>query len=485
MTTIVAIDLGTQSLRVSAVVGDGSRRFAWQRPVTTIADGIRQEQDPAEWQALLDAGLSAAAKDGVIPDVVLASGPLAGWAPLAVDGSPLGPAVMYNDARAEADLAPVEAVVGADGRVPRVTIADPLPQVLRLAREEPAVFACLRHFLDATGWLNFALTGEATLNDYTALRLYDASVRTMLGLGRVPFGRRVAIGETIAPLRAAIADRLGWPRVPVVAATFDSKCAYLGSGIRVEGDALDISGTVTSFGVVSNDRVIDPENRIYSVPFGDRFLVRGSTAAAGSALEWARSLFGLEVSDLDRLAAAAPPSPADPIFVPYLYGARAPLWRPQARGTLVGLDTSAGRGDVTRALYCGLALSLRHIVATIESCGVKVATIRLAGGLARSPVLAQIKADILGRPVVKLAETELTTTGLAAIGAASLGVFSDIASAARTYSVEERTFAPAIAADVRDLLFARYLAAAGLSVRLAPKARAAASLHDDWQRKAS
>lgn len=466
--TVLAIDLGTQSLRVAVMDLDGRRLWSRQRPIDTRDDGERQEQDVAQWRAELMDGLEEAAGAGYVPDAILASGPLAGWVMIGSDGEPLGAAVMYNDTRSEPDLAVVERTLPQGASVPRATIADPLPHALRLQREDGVALSSAAHLLDATGWLNFALTGQATLNSYTAIRLYDEALRDALGVAATPFGRTVAIGETIAPLRADLAAQLGWPAVPVIAATFDSKCAYLGSGIAAAGEALDISGTVTSFGVISDRPVVDPSNRIYSVPFGDKWLVRGSTAAAGSVLEWARDIFGLEIADLDRLAAEAPISNDDPVFVPYLSGARAPLWRPRARGSLTGLSIATRRPALARAIYSGLALSVRHIVETIEECGAPVSSIRLTGGLARSPALAQIKADILGRPVTVLAETELTLLGLAAIGASALGAY-DVAAAARQFARDAATHTPRLGRAEADALYARYLRAAGLSVSLVPK----------------
>ena len=285
----------------------------------------------------------------------------------------------------------------------------------------------------------------------------------------MPFGRLVEVGEAIGPLAPALAQRLGWPRVPVVAATFDSKCAYLGSGIRASGDALDISGTVTSFGVVSASRVIDRDNRIYSVPFGDAWLVRGSTAAAGSIIEWARQTLAFSIEEMDRLALDAPIRPeSDPIFVPYLAGARAPLWRPRARGSITGLSIGTSRADLARSIYAGLALSLRHIVETIEACGAGVGGIRLAGGLSRSAALAQLKADILGRPVTVMADAELTTIGLAAIGATYLGAFVSVGAAARALARDATTYRPQLDTGAANALYARYLRGAGLSVALVP-----------------
>lgn len=462
---ILAIDLGTQSLRVTAIGTDGRRHWSLQRPVETRTDGIRQEQDVGQWRELLLSGLREAANAGMVPAVILASGPLAGWVPVSDSGDPAGPAVMYNDVRSEPDLPTVEAALPDGATVPRLTIADPLPHVLRMRREQVAALEDAAHFLDATGSLNFVLTGEATLSAYTALRLYDGATRVRLGVADIPFGRTVEVGDVIGTLTGPLAQWLGWPRVPVLAATFDSKCAYLGSGINRPGQALDISGTVTSFGVVSAKRIIDHDNRIYSVPFGDGWLVRGSTAAAGSIIEWARGTLALSIEEMDRLALEAPISAeADPVFVPYLSGARAPLWRPRARGSLTGLSIGTSRADLARSIYAGLALSVRHIVDTIKSCGADVATIRLAGGLSRSAALAQIKADILGRPVTVMADAELTTIGMAAIGATHLGAFATIGAAASAFATDAITYHPRLAASEANALYARYLRGAGLSV---------------------
>ena len=466
---ILAIDLGTQSLRVTAIGTDGRRHWSVQRPVDTTTDGVRQEQDARQWRDLLLAGLGEAAALGIVPAVIVASAPLAGWIPVGGDGEPIAAAVMYNDARSEPDLETVAAALPDGAKVPRLTIADPLPHALRLGREAAASLAGAAHLLDATGWLNFVLTGRATLSAYTALRLYDAATRQRLGAAAVPFGRPVAVGEPIGPLVAPLAQRFGWPDVPVIAATFDSKCAYLGSGIGAPGDALDISGTVTSFGVVSARRIIDRDDRIYSVPFGEAWLVRGSTAAAGSIIEWARQTLAFSIEEMDRLALAAPIRPdSDPVFVPYLAGARAPLWRPRARGSITGLSIGTSRADLARAIYAGLALSLRHIVDTIEACGAAVGGIRLAGGLSRSAALAQLKADILGRPVTVMADAELTTIGLAAIGATHLGAFETIAAAAGALARDAATHRPGLDAGAANALYARYLRGAGLSISLVP-----------------
>jgi xylulokinase len=440
--TVIAIDLGTQSMRLCAMRLSGERLWSWSSPIDSRIEGDVFEQSPAQWQASLLEGLEAAANAGIRPDALLASGPLAGYVPLDAQGQALANASMYSDRRSALDAERM--LQGLTSSPPlRVIASDPLPHWLRLQRECPAIAQQTRSFLDATGWLNFFLSGQSTLNEYTAMRLYSPELRLEAGAHAAPFGRPVATGETLGRLRPALAQRWGWAEIPILAAPFDSKCAYIGSGIETPGEATDISGTVTSFGVLSSTPVDDRLQRIYSVPFGPHWLVRGSTACAGSALEWARQQwFPQTFEALDAAAASVPPGANGLTFLPYLAGERAPLWNPHARGALLGLSLGNTNADMVRAVYEGLALSLFHITDTMRECGVEIRSIRLAGGLARNPLLCQIKADVLGAPVVQLSDHELTTAGLGVIAATALGACTSHAQASQRFTATAQRFDP-------------------------------------------
>lgn len=463
--TILTVDLGTQSLRVCALTSAGERLWSWSRAVDSQVDGEVFEQHPAQWRSLLESALAEAASAAPRPDVIVATGPLAGWVALDADGEPLTQAVLYPDRRAAPDVARVEQALqehpASETLGLRVYTPDPLPQWLRLRREQAGLAARTRHFVDATGWLNHCLTGEAVLNHYTALRLYDGALRGALEVGDDVFGRVAALGETIGSLRAGWAERLGWGAVPVVSAPFDSKCAYLAGGLAEEGDGLDISGTVTSIGVRAKQPVRDAERRIYSVPFDGDWLVRGSTASSGGVLEWAREqLLDADFSWMDAAAARAEPGARGLLFLPFHTGERTPLWNPHARGALLGMSLNTDRGDMARAVYEGLAFGARHVLVTMNSCGAGVRSLRLAGGLARNDLLCQIKADVTGLPVLRLADHELTTLGLAVIGSVAAGAWPSHFAAAQAFVQVGTRFAPRPEA-VREYAacFERYVAA--------------------------
>jgi sugar (pentulose or hexulose) kinase len=442
---LLAVDLGTQSLRLAAYDDTGRRRWAWSAPVDSHIEGDVFEQSPEQWESLLLQGLGEAQRAGVRPVALAAAGPLAGYVALGSDGRALGAATMYPDRRAAGQARRVMAALRTAGNDHglRVHPADPLPQWLDFAERSPEMARRTRHFLDATGWLNHLLCGEPSLNAFTGLRLYDAALRHALSADDAPFGRIVEAGQDLGELRPALAERFGFGRVRVIAAAFDSKSAYLGAGLSAPGEAADISGTVSSMGVLWPQRIDDPARRIYSVPFVGQYLVRGSTAAAGSSLEWVcRSLLREDPAALERQAAEAPPGANGLTFLPYLSGERTPLWNPWASGAMLGLRLNSRPEDLARAVFEGLAFSVGHIADVMRECGVELHSMRLAGGLARSPLLAQIKADVLGVPVAPFTDHELTSQGLAAIMAVATGRAADLVEASRRFTAVEHWVEP-------------------------------------------
>ena len=161
---VLAIDLGTQSLRASLIGAGGEIGWQWSHPIASHVAGEVFEQDPVEWEHLLRRALAEAAATGEKPLAVAASGPLAGYAPLDTSGRPLAPAVTYADRRPAAHvdtvLAALETMPEADPLRLRCYGADPLPNAL-FARERTPEASLL---LDATSYLGYLLAGTTSLS---------------------------------------------------------------------------------------------------------------------------------------------------------------------------------------------------------------------------------------------------------------------------------------------------------------------------------
>ena len=80
-------------------------------------------------------------------------------------------------------------------------------------------------------------------------------------------------------------------------------------------------------------------------------------------------------------------------------GERSPLWNDDARGVFFGLSRNHKREHMMRAVFESTGFSLRNILEEIENTGREVKIIRSSGGLTRIHLVAQIKADILGKEI--------------------------------------------------------------------------------------
>ena len=118
------------------------------------------------------------------------------------------------------------------------------------------------------------------------------------------------------------------------------------------------------------------------------------------------------------------------IFLPYLSGERVPFWDADLRGAFVGLSRQHGRPDLVRAVLEGIAFLNAIVLQRAEAAaGLTVDEVRFGGGGARIAAWAQIKADILARPVVTVANEEPGVFGAALAAFVALGTHDTLARA--------------------------------------------------------
>jgi sugar (pentulose or hexulose) kinase len=85
-----------------------------------------------------------------------------------------------------------------------------------------------------------------------------------------------------------------------------------------------------------------------------------------------------------------------------------------------GLRGEHGPAHVLRAVLEGVAFSVRQGVDSVAH-GDRDMPVFLAGGAARSPWLAQLRADILGRPVRTMREPDVSLVGAGLIALVAAG----------------------------------------------------------------
>jgi len=229
------------------------------------------------------------------------------------------------------------------------------------------------------------------------------------------------------------------PGISVVTGTVDAWCEIIGCGGIAPGCAVDVTGTSEVVALVT-ERPVDGDG-VASAPLaaGARsqrlYWVGGPMQAGGAALVWlARCFYGQERPDfglLEAEASAVAPGAEGLLFLPYLQGERAPVWDPTARGAFVGLTDRHVRTHCARAVYEGVAFAVRDLLERCQAAaGIAPDVLRVSGGGSASAFWNQVKADVTGLPVQRVAVPDAACLGAALLAAIGVGFFQDLDEAA-------------------------------------------------------
>ncbi|WP_092623085.1 FGGY-family carbohydrate kinase [Jiangella sp. DSM 45060] len=442
----VGIDLGTQSVRVlladdaGRVLALGSARLTSHRR----GDGDRRhEQDPHQWwEAVGDASRQAfgalptarprgAAGTGATPS---AGGPpvvgavaicsTSGTVLLGDDhGAPLTPALMYDDARAVDELARLNARLG-DGRTVQLSWA--LPKIDWLFRHHTTTGLSGRHVMHSADVIAAALVGHRVDTDSShALKSgydvvagrWDAALLAAADVDPATLPAVVPPGTTLGTVTAAAAEHTGIPAgTPVVAGMTDGCAAQIAAGALTVGSWNSVLGTTLVLKGVSATLIDDPAGAVYSHRHPDGGWLPGGASNVGAgavAGEFADD-------DLDALAAEAGRrfEPAGAVIYPLTArGERFPFVRPDA--TRFELGATSSRAERYAAVVQGVAFVERLCFERLAALGAPTdGDIRITGGGTRSDYWNQLRADVLGRPLV-MPRTPEPAFGMAVLASAS------------------------------------------------------------------
>jgi sugar (pentulose or hexulose) kinase len=489
---VLAVDVGTQSVRALAFDRDGNLLARERVPLDPYAPGPpgQAEQDAeVYWNAIGQACRGLLASDAGLRERIagLALTTQRGTV-VCTDaaGRPLRPAIVWLDQRRTRGLPPLGGPWGLALRAARVAST---VEYLRAEAEshwirvhEPDVWARTERFLLLSGWLSWRLVGRCVDSvgcqvgylpfDYRRLRWarrWDWKWRAL------PI-RPSQLPELIEPTRplgeltVEAAEATGLPAgLPVIAAAADKACEVLGSGCLEPHLACLSYGTTATINTthrryVEAVRLLPP----YPSPVPGHHSLEVQVFRGYWMVSWFRDQFGHPEARLaaergvtpeslfDELLRAVPPGSDGLLLQPYWTpGLRHP--GPEARGAIIGFGDVHTRAHLYRAILEGLAYALREGRERMERrTGVAVDELRVAGGGAQSDAALQITADVFGLPAARPHTHEASGLGAAIVAAVGLGLHPDFATAVRTMTRVARVFTPDPAARrVYDQLYTR------------------------------
>ncbi|HEU4976288.1 MAG TPA: FGGY family carbohydrate kinase [Baekduia sp.] len=432
----LGLDFGTSSVKALLVDSSGAvRGRAGVAYPSSYGRRGEAEQDPSDY---LRAAREAIARCGAAEADVGGVG-LAGQTPtlLAIDrdGEAVRPALTWQDHRAEAEAAELAETFGSGERLfgTRLpwTAAYAPAKLLWLARHEHEHVARARWLLQPKDFVGFRLTGAAVSDPWSSKGLANVLTRAPVA----PLFEHAGVAATAAPPLADAWERRGTVTAkaaeefgltagtPVSVGWSDALAAMLAVGAFDAPTGFVLTGTSSIVGLSTADAPAGAaSDRLLEIPTACAPLsvAYGPTESSGASLTWLATLLGMEVPDVLELAASAPPRADSPIFVPYLAGERAPVWRTDVRGGFLGLSADDGPADIARAVVLGVCLSELDVLSVAEEhLGARATEVRVGGRGAGTPPWSQARLATLGRPMRVLEERDASALGAAMLGAAA------------------------------------------------------------------
>ena len=479
---LLGLDLGTTA--VKAVVLDPQRGIGASGSLPNQPASPHpgwSEQDAGAWLANALALIPRVCADaGIQPEAVAGVG-VAGCVPCVIlldeDDEPLRPALLYNDARAHAEIEELSAELDPAEVLRRtgagVTQQSVGPKLRWLQRHEPEAWARTARIAGSYDWLAGVLADAEFSERNWALEsgLYDLGdddyapdLCAAAGIERGMLGPIRDPRQVIGGISADVARLTGLAEgIPVVAGLADHVSSAFAAGLAEHGDLLVKLGGSVDVLACSDRPLLDARLYLDAHPSPGLWLPNGCMASGGSGVRWfQRELAGgAALHVLDAEAAATPPGAAGIVMLPYLLGEKTPVNDPLARGAIVGLSLAHGRGHVFRALLESFAYGVRHHLEVLAEHGVRPTRARVTNGGASSALWKQIVADVTGLVLEPVVDHPGSALGAAYAAGMGTGAFAEWTEIARFVALAEPIVPRPATAEVYDVRYRAYRALYG------------------------
>jgi len=374
MDCILAIDVGTQSLRACIVDVELSvleRQQVHYTPQVISRDKVEIDAEIL-WEALIQACSKLKFKNRV--SVITFSTLCPSLIAMDAEGRPLRPIILHLDRRSHRQAQWALRKVGEDAFL---NIAGNLPipggisatSLLWVRVHEPEIYSnknvCFGH---AVTFFMKRLTDRFLIDPSNAsfTGLYDTvgygdwheKLYEPLGIDRDKLPEvlmSTAVGGELIDTASRV---LGLPKnIPVNIGANDTTCATVGAGVTEAGKIMNTSGTVEILVLCLDKPIVSKNHLLRTHAYPGRWLAMRTVGAGGASLEWFRNNFCKEMTkeafyEEYLKEVLTPNKMPEARFHPYLTGDRHRIKRKSGAFTRLTLNTN--RDDLLRALAYGI-----------------------------------------------------------------------------------------------------------------------------------
>ncbi len=477
---ILAIDLGTSGPKVALFSTQGEMvgsEFE-ETQLILLPDGGAEQSPDAWWQAIQKAVRRLLARGLVRSEDITAlafTGQWSGTVPVDEEGNALSNAIIWMDSRGSPyvkqivrgplqiqgyGLAKLLQWIQISGGIPASAGKDPTAHILYFKYVHPEIYERTCKFLEPVDYLGLRLTGRqaASFDSITLHWLtdnrdignirYDENLVRLSTIDRGKLPDLKPANSILGTLRPELAREWGLREdLQVVIGSPDIHSAAIGSGAVRDYETHLYVGTSAWLTCHVPFKKTDILHNLAALPSAipGRYVLTDEQECAGVCLQFLRDNILFHQDELtsggkpdnayqlfDQIAARAQAGSQKVIFLPWLYGERAPVDDRFVRGGFFNQSLQTTREHMVRAVFEGVAYNSRWLLKYVEQfIKRRVEAVNMVGGGAKSNIWCQIHADVLDRPIRQVRDPlEVNVRGAALLASVALGYlrYEDIAS---------------------------------------------------------
>ncbi len=466
MNYFIGIDIGTTNTKAVAYSYDGAALGSASRTygVITPEEGYHELDPQILFEAVIDVMTTIIAGNrGHTVAALCFSAAMHGLIAVDANGAPLTNMITWADLRstpyAEAlKVSPLAARLHERTGTP-IHPMSPLCKLMWMKENLPDVFEGAHKFISIKEYVFFHLFGEFIVDRSIASStgLFDiysldwnADALGVAGIGETRLSRHVESSFAVRGMKPEYAGRLGIDKdVSVIIGASDGCLAHIGSNALGAKDVSLTIGTSGAVRLMTEEPVHDPKRRLFNYLLTDRLYISGGPLNnGGNVLEWFAKAFLKKdfvtpedfesfIDEAFEVAAGA----EGLIFLPYIYGERAPVWDAEARGVFYGVSAVHTLPHFMKAVMEGVSFALLEILKSMEEVTGAVNNIYASGGFIRSVKWVKMLADVMGRRISVPLSQDSSAAGAVILGMKSLGTIDSFTDASAFFSIRD-TFDP-------------------------------------------
>jgi gluconokinase len=448
----IGIDVGTGSTKAIAISSKGTIIANSQLFYSTenIHPGYSEQDPETIWKAFKDA-IKKIVDDLKYPPVSISlSSAMHGLIAVNEQNKPVTFLITWADTRSEEIAerihrsAEAESIYKATGTP--IHSMSPLCKIIWLRENQPSIFNETYKFISIKEYIWYQLFGVYEI-DYSI-----ASATGLFNIETLKWNEaslqlcRIKSTQLSEPVRT---DFIRKNVLPAIAETLlvssetsfcigasDGCLANLGSYAIEKGTAALTIGTSGAVRIANKRPIYNFQEMTFNYVLDENtFICGGPVNNGGNVVQWLFESFlniekptEKEYETLFRQIDAVPEGSKGLVFLPYLYGERAPVWDGRASGVFFGIKPFHTTAYFLRAAIEGICYSLNQVLKIVESSTEKIEQLIVGGGFIHSKTWLKIFSDITGKKLFVIETEDSSAVGAALLNMKAMGIIENYSS---------------------------------------------------------